>query len=142
MTRTIVAVLLVLPLGVVSCSDLRGARCVDGDFDGSVSRISSVTADVSRMTTSDGGVSVPIVIDAEIPCLLAGVTATVTASVGMVGGMPPGMAADVYLAPTSSQRFAAAGTLAGETSLDIPAGRSTRLEVVVADTYSITTLEF
>jgi hypothetical protein len=138
MSRGLLGAVCVLSLGLLACGTRPSVSSCnqgfdgsfDGGVDGSVSRVWAAPA-WSRSARDDAGVSVPLDISAQIPCLIGGVTATVTSSVGTVGGMSPGSAASVFLAPTTPDRLA--GILEGETTLAIPAGRSSRIEVRVAD---------
>jgi len=99
--------------------------------DGAVRPPLSIIPASDRAQQDGKTVTIPLVIDANIPCLIGGATAKVTTSVGTVGGAAPGAVAMVFLAPTTVDRYA--GRLRGETSLVVDAGASSRVQVSVAD---------
>jgi hypothetical protein len=130
----------VFSLGFLACGDqIKINHCSGGDFDGAVSRISAVDPDWSRASVDDHqNISVPLLISAEAPCLLGGLTATATTSIGTIGEKEPGTAASVVLSPQGDRL---AGVLTGEVQLVMPGGRSCRVEIMVADSDRIERIE-
>lgn len=124
--------LLIAVVGWGGCCDHPSPRRCDSRLVGDdVARITAVRPEWSRSTSDGTGVTVPLVITADVPCLLGGLTATATTSSGTIGGVASDGVAQVFLAP-QGDRFA--GLLEGEVTLLIPPQRTARVEVAVADT--------
>jgi len=90
-----------------------------------------LTPDWDMIDEEDGVQSIPVEIRASIPCLIGTVTATVMTSRGKLGDKGPGEAFEVLLTPTEVGNDE--GHVEGEFVLELPAGRSARLDVRLGD---------